>query len=672
MSSRLDLSTRAASTPRMAAWPWAAVAAVAVVLVAFGLRVYAVAWGLPYVDHPDEPAVGNAALGMLRRGDWNPRFFDYPSLYFYALRLVFAAHWRYGLAAGLYRDLAQLPLTTDLYLTTPGFFVWGRVLTAVVGAATAGLLYLVGRRWWSPGVGLAAAAVLATLPFHMRHSQYITVDVASALTTLLALGAALRLLDRPGWRDYALAGLATGLAASTKYNAGAVALAVVVAHGLRWRRESLRQFPRLPWAALWSLIGFLAATPYAALTFGSFLAGMWRQYADYGSATRGDLLGRWPVADYLEFFWSSGLYPLGTLAAALGIAAVIARRDRAGLVLLGFTVPYLLVFLSQPQHFMRNLMPIFPCLALFAGIGIAVATARLWALLTRAQPARSAWPAALALTTLVVAWPLVKSVELTRFEAQTDSKVRAGDYVRERLPHGAPIAVMLHPVQWANQPFITPTRNIGKHDAAWYRAQGYRYLVVNVRETDPATYDALRAAAQMQQVIPGDREGQPGPRIEVFDLGVHPELLAIERRVATFGRLRLLGFQRGAGELRPAFGPLEGAPAVPQGQALLLNLYWQPLAPLDADYAIFLHLLDAQGRTVAQRDTVIRAGDYPTSRWQPGELALDLADLPIPADLPAGEYQLEMGVYRMDTIERLPLPGVADNTLELATVTIGG
>jgi len=171
----------------------------AIVLLAAVLRLWAIGWGLPYIDHPDEPAVAESALGMLRYHDWNPRFFDYPSFYLYALRIVFDAHWRYGLATGLYNSSAQIPHFTRPYehpnanyLVAPGFFLWGRALTAIFGTITVALVYVVGRRWWSPSVGLVAALVLATLPFHIRHSQYITVDAATAMTTLIAVAMALR------------------------------------------------------------------------------------------------------------------------------------------------------------------------------------------------------------------------------------------------------------------------------------------------------------------------------------------------------------------------------------------------------------------------------------------------------------------------------------------------
>jgi hypothetical protein len=704
---------------------WLTGALVVIVVGGLILRLYAVGWGLPYVDHPDEPSAANTVLGMLRRGDWDPHFFKKPSLYYYALRLAFEAHWRYGLAKGLYSDMSQLPLGTYYYITTPGFFVWGRTLTALFGVATLFVIYTIGRRCWGAAVGLSAAAVLAVLPFHVRNSQFLTVDVLTGLTTALALVAALRLLDDRRWRAYALAGLLTGLAASTKYPAASIALAVILAHWLRLGRLSLRDFWRLPWAMLWSVIGFVLATPYALITPGAFINGVLKQYGDYNTPG-GDLFRRWPVSGYLNFFWSDGLLPLPFIAVLIGVVVVIRRRDRAGLVMIGFALPYLLFVLSQHKHFFRNLMPIFPVLVLLVGIGIAATASFVlrWIVRRRQSESRAdvrmesslqarptkVWPrivrllivfpkknltwttdhgaptpiargrssvvgrqssvrspdhylkvysivVPLLLTAVVAIHPLINTIALDRLFAQPHSKVRAGDYVREHLPRGAPIAMALNPVAWPNEPMLTLTEDVAEHNADWYRAQGYRYLVGNVRD-DVQRYKELRAQAQVLAAFEGELDGRPSPHMEVLDLGLQPNRLAIERRETTFGdRLRLLGFQYGTGKLRAAFSPLVGAASVQPGHALQLNLYWQPLAKIDKDYAIFLHLLDAQGRVVAQRDTLIRAYDYPTSRWQPSELAVDLADLYIPPELPDGMYRLELGVYDMQTMGRLPVAG---------------
>src|SRR5262249_26979084 len=158
-----------------------------------------------------------------------------------------------------------------------------------------------------------------------------------------------------------------------------------------------------------------------------------------------------------------------------------------------------LFFLAQNRHFSRNLLPVIPPLLLFAAIGVLAAAAGLARLFRRMRVERlrgetpAAWLAtsSLALGVAVIAGPLLSAIGLTQFEAQLHSKVRAATYVRDQLPHGAPIAVALNPVQWANQPFVTPLEDITAHDAEWYRRQGYRYLVANLKTVDPERYVAL-------------------------------------------------------------------------------------------------------------------------------------------------------------------------------------
>ena len=52
---------------------------------------------------------------------------------------------------------------------------------------------------------------------------------------------------------------------------------------------------------------------------------------------------------------------------------------------------------------------------------------------------------------------------------------------------------------------------------------------------------------------------------------------------------------------------------------------------------------------------------------------MDRADLPLPA-LPPGAYRLEIGIYRMDTFERLPVTqageGSTGTSLTLTTIEV--
>ena len=104
------------------------------------------------------------------------------------------------------------------------------------------------------------------------------------------------------------------------------------------------------------------------------------------------------------------------------------------------------------------------------------------------------------------------------------------------------------------------------------------------------------------------------------------------------------------------------------GANLRLVLFWQALRPMLIDYTVFLHLRNSEGQTVAQRDGMPVDGAYPTSRWQLGETIIDPLELSLPPDLPAGDYALVIGLYRLDTLERLP---VTDDTSGENAVVLG-
>lgn len=130
---------------------------------------------------------------------------------------------------------------------------------------------------------------------------------------------------------------------------------------------------------------------------------------------------------------------------------------------------------------------------------------------------------------------------------------------------------------------------------------------------------------------------------------------------ATFGdSIRLLGYT--LDDPKPNTADTE----------LKLTLFWQPLTELATDYTVFLHLRNADGATVAQRDGQPLDGAYPTSQWQPGETVIDPITLPLFDNLPRGTYTLLAGLYRLDTLERLPVANDAssENAIILGEVTL--
>jgi len=122
-------------------------------------------------------------------------------------------------------------------------------------------------------------------------------------------------------------------------------------------------------------------------------------------------------------------------------------------------------------------------------------------------------------------------------------------------------------------------------------------------------------------------------------------------------------------------------PTVVAGQALTVTLTWETLQPTSHNYTAFVHLLDgnseaAQDPLKAQHDGPPCDGAEPTWHWEPGEFILDEHVMAIPADLPAGEYLLGIGLYDADTLQRLPPAGeglrVDWDEAIIGTATING
>lgn len=97
-----------------------------------------------------------------------------------------------------------------------------------------------------------------------------------------------------------------------------------------------------------------------------------------------------------------------------------------------------------------------------------------------------------------------------------------------------------------------------------------------------------------------------------------------------------------------------------------LTLYWQAIQTMTTSYKYFVHLLDtATGQPITQADGVPRNWSYPTIAWSPGEFVSDTISLDLTA-VPAGHYQLVVGLYDPDTGRRLPLqPAQLNDALPL-------
>jgi hypothetical protein len=111
------------------------------------------------------------------------------------------------------------------------------------------------------------------------------------------------------------------------------------------------------------------------------------------------------------------------------------------------------------------------------------------------------------------------------------------------------------------------------------------------------------------------------------------------------------------------------------GDMLRLLLEWEAADAVPEPYKVFVHVLGHNGLPVAQQDNEPVNGTYPTTRWQRGERVSDRYAFSLPGGLSPGEYQVEVGLYRISDLSRLPvLDGnlaVTDDKVFLTPITVG-
>lgn len=635
-------------------------AALSVIIVgAAALRFTGIRFGLPYLEHPDEWATADPALRMLKTADYNPGSFVYPSLTTYLQLGVAALHFLWGAGAGLY--------TTVNDVAPVHFYPWARGFTALLGTMSVALTFVIGRRLYGRGVGLLGALLMAVYPAATGDAHYITTDTPAMFFTLLAFLAIISLVIPNSSQVQAvhverdarafglrvlLAGVAVGLATATKYNVAVLVLPLVVALVFRRADENhqdaarnmpfMAGLPAFALALLGVAAGFTLGTPYWLPQLPQLLNDLASIVIHYKITGHPGAEADVPALFYWDAALANGWLLAWAFLAGLGLAFV--RHRRADVLILAFVVPSLLQLASVRVVFFRNTMPVLPFLCLLAAALVASVAGvagrerrtlgrnRFHVSMSRSQLA------IMVLTLLLAVQPLGVAAHDEWLRTRPTTRVLATNWVEEHVAPGALLWMEDHTLTVSSRFRVRGGEPVTTHPPEWYRENGFDYLVVD-RDARVRKQDAAELTAFGEPVVSFDSNGERhGPMFSIYATGLN---IAADPRTPSGASLG-----RGALTLDGYAHPAE----VAAGATLPLALYWKANQPLPADYTVFVHLVDAQGNKLAQRDTPPLDGARPTTTWQPGELLRDNADLAIPAGVPAGTYTLLVGMYDAQTM----------------------
>jgi hypothetical protein len=414
-------------------------------MMATGIRVIGITWGLPYLYHPDEPVNLAAINRMVAEGSSNPGFFAYPSLYYDLQAFVRAAHAWLGEHlgdTGAAHSLGQMRLQmmgSGLIFRNEGIIA-ARMVTVVLGvvavAAVGWVTWLLAKDLRATALAIAGAGLQPVL---VANSRWVTPDTLAGLTTGIALGFALLVCRRGSWLDYLFAGVAVGLAASSKYNAVLVAVALIAAHFARPNRRGA--LGRLSVALLVSLIVFLITTPSVLTDFDAFHAGVMSVLRHYGTGHVG--VDGASFAPNVVWLWQG----LG-VAIALALVPFCTAQSRSRLLWVpsSFIASYILALSAPPVRFERNLIPLIVALIPLSAVGASVLFHR-----TVSSPRIFRALLFVVIFGSLVVGPLRRTA-VDAFAATRDQQRESRAWLANHLPRGSRVVVESY------APFVDPDK----------------------------------------------------------------------------------------------------------------------------------------------------------------------------------------------------------------------
>jgi Dolichyl-phosphate-mannose-protein mannosyltransferase/F5/8 type C domain len=460
--------------------------AVLACVVAYALwsRLATIGWDTTHGPDGYEEHFVSAVLRILKEGDLNHRYHEYPGLFLYMLLGAYLVAFVTAVGARLGTTLANIPAAH--------FLKMGRALVAGFGVLNVVLAYPLGRRWFNERVGLVASALVALSYLELYTSHYIRPDIVLETFFIGVLLAAFLHLERGTIGTALLAGAAVGAATAVKYTgflglpALLLALALAPASSGRWLR-----FP-LALGAL--LLTYALLSPYTFLDLPGFLYGV----AEQGLYNTDPSL---QPAENMARYYSAVLaresigYP-ALLLVLVGAARVMAAPRSRDLVALAFIVPYLCFFFAAPAQFDRFLLPAQPALAALAGHGL---DGILGLSLLRGK--RIGRLASAALVACVLVPPSLASFRYLALRLRPSVRDEAREWALERLPPGTRIGVSRLGPSFRDTPFVE-SRFVRLDESTFPFLAQFDFLV-SAAIDDPDVLARFREIARFEPGGPG-------------------------------------------------------------------------------------------------------------------------------------------------------------------------
>jgi len=341
-----------------------------ILFLAGWLRIHFVSISMPYPRHADETWITSHAINILKTGDFNPHFFQYPSLPIYLTTVGFSYGFISSASHSKLKKIDDIGSVLFPYYKNP-LVVWPAkiifVAISVLGILFAGLIAY--KAYGNYILLFLVPIILSFSNLYFVHSQqYINVDIVGTFFIALLLFYQLKFLSKDSFfHKSIIPGALTGLCIASKYPLVIVAVVSLLVIFLYSKEKKLIK------CVLFFLImcfTFLVCVPYSLLDFKSFLNDIGYQAYHYNRGHSGHTYSS--GLSQLIFFIKGIAIDFGVVTsafAAFGFIALLLKNWKKAIIVVVFPAVLIAQMSMFKPNFQRNLLPVYLFTAIFAGIG---------------------------------------------------------------------------------------------------------------------------------------------------------------------------------------------------------------------------------------------------------------------------------------------------------------
>jgi hypothetical protein len=415
-------------------------------ILGLSLRIRMIHGQLPYIGNMDEVILLDRSLTIIKTGDLNPKFFNYPSFPLYLTSLSMSIGYLNAASQNSSLHIRDIEHIDYPYFNDPRLIEPVKLLFSFLSIVSIFLIAVSSRKFFNlkhAVIPLIIGMALLSERYFFYSQAYVNVDIIACFWIMAAYAVTSFSLQKDSWAHKAIIpGIASGLAMASKYNMAVVAIPMVAVI-LFYSKKKLRQI--ILFLSV-SALTFVLAVPFSVLDYHTFINHLGAEVRHYRTSHEGfdGDPGISQLAHYGKFILNDfGVFSVFPFL--IGMVYAIRAHWRNALIFVLFPVALLCFMSTKRVNFIRNSLSVYVFYAVFVAIGFYVMFEtgfRLPGALRKHIPVKTVVYYS---AVLIIGLLLFSGLPLSRMHlwlnARPDTRKQAIEWIKENIDHHSTIVV---------------------------------------------------------------------------------------------------------------------------------------------------------------------------------------------------------------------------------------